>query len=365
LIEDCKQLLSTRAAEWGLPAGGKWNPIFHNNHQPTRSTINLLWFHQNDKFPRAVTKMLWRGHSVLAQEFQRLQAVYTLAPRYVPRPMHLGDMDGFGMLWMEGVPGCRIPPARRYPTSLLSASVDILVSIHRAVNKGIEQSVADRHACMIAAPLKAVLQFGGPAVRAGCLALLETATAEWLQTLPVIPQHGDLFFDNVLLYREECHIVDWDNFGDIDLPFHDLITLLLSFLPTSSSDSDRWRWNPEFRRQLPLLVERYARGIQLPASIVSVLLPLALANQLYLHCQTVERRLWERAQNPAQFRIQLAERFGDDAARRFGNGGSQADFPLIEFVTAIEGQGAAAVMYSVLEHYFEHIAYWQEVFLGK
>ena len=88
---------------------------------------------------------------------------------------------------------------------------------------------------MVAAPLDAVLQCGGPTVRDGCLALLETATAGWLQTLPVIPQHGDLFIDNVLRYREEYHIVDWDSFGEIDLPFHDLITLLLSFLQASSS----------------------------------------------------------------------------------------------------------------------------------
>ena len=201
MIEDCKRILSTRAAEWGLPTVGEWNLLFHNNYQPTCSTINLLWFYGNEEFPRVVTKM-YRDHSVLAQEFQSLQAVYPLAPRYVPRPMHLGEAEGFGMLWMEGVPGRRIPPGRRHAASVLAESVDMLVSIHRAVNKGTEQVDADRHARMVAAPLDAVLESCGPAVRDGCLALLETATAGWLRTLPVIPQHGDLFIDNILRHRE-------------------------------------------------------------------------------------------------------------------------------------------------------------------
>jgi hypothetical protein len=299
----------------------------------------------------------------LVEEFQRLEAVYPLAPRHVPRPIHLGETDGLATLWMEGVPGRRIPPSRRYPASLLAASVDMLVSIQRAVNQGVAHADNGRHARMIAAPLAAAIQFGGPAVRDGCLALLETATDRWLGQLPVIPQHGDLFIDNVLLDRDECHIVDWDNFGDIDLPFHDLITVLLSCLQASSGAPELW--DPDLRKQIPLLVERYARGIELPASIASVLLPVTLANQLYLHCQTVERRLWEHARTPAQRRTQIAERFGEAAAQRLGNLDSPAGFPLIQFVAAVEGRGAASVMYTALEHYFKHISYWQEVFLGK
>ena len=312
MIEDWKRILSTRAAEWGLPAGGEWNVLFHNSYQPTGSTINLLWFHGNESFPRTVTKM-GRDQAILTREYDNLQAVYRVAPRYVPRPMHLGCADGFWMLWMEGVPGRRIPPGRRHPASVLTQSVDMLVSIHSAVAKGIEQSAMDRHARMVTAPIDALLQYGGPAVRERCHGLLETATAGWLQSIPVIPQHGDLFLDNVLRYREECHIVDWEVFGVVDLPFHDLLTLLLSFLSASASAPERW--DADLRRRIPSLIERYACGMKLPASAVSVLLPLTLANRFYLH--------W------------------------------------------IEGRAAAVVMYAAIKHYFEHTAYWQEVFLGR
>jgi hypothetical protein len=312
VIEDWKRTLSVRATEWGLPAAGEWNFLFHNNYQPKNSTINLLWFHENERFPRVVTKMC-RDKSILAWEFRNLQTVHHLAPRYVPRPLHLGSADGFFMLWMEGVPGRRIPPGGKYPISMLAASVETVISLHRAVNQGMEESAGDRHARMVTAPLGAVLKRGGPAVREGCLALLETATAQWLQRLPVIPQHGDLYLDNVLHYREEYRIVDWENFGVIDLPFYDLLTLLISFLRPFPSAPERW--GRSLRKEISPLIDRYGGELMVPPSTVSLLLPLTMANWFYLH--------W------------------------------------------IEGRAAAEVMYADLEHYFAHPASWEEVFLRR
>lgn len=311
MIEDWKQVISTRAAEWGLPTGREWTFLFHNNYQPKDSAINLMWFYRNEQFPRLVTKMC-RSQGILAREFQNLQAVHPLAPRFVPRPMHLANADGFGMLWMEGVPGHRIPPARRYSASMLTTSVDMLVSIHRALNRGLDNAATDRHARMVATPLEAVRLYGSPTVRNGCIALLETATATWLHSLPTIPQHGDLFLDNILCHREEFHVVDWENFGAIDLPFHDLLTLLLSFLRASAIGPDQW--DADLKNEIPSLINRYARGLHLMASTVSIVLPLALVNWFYLH--------W------------------------------------------IEGRAAATLMYRAIEHYFEHTGYWQKVFLG-
>src|ERR1035437_2561221 len=128
MIEDWKRILSTSAAEWGLPADGEWNFLFHNNYQPAGSTINLLWFHRNDRFPRAVTKMC-REPDILEREFRNLQAVHRLAPSCAPRPLHLGCAGEFWMLWMEGVPGSRIPTRRHYPISMLTPALDAIASI--------------------------------------------------------------------------------------------------------------------------------------------------------------------------------------------------------------------------------------------
>jgi hypothetical protein len=312
MIEDWKRVLSTRAAEWGLPAVGEWNVLFHNNYHPSVSTINLLWFHRDERFPRAVTKMN-RDRDALTREFDNLQALYRLAPRHVPRPLHLGEADGFGMLWMEGVPGYCIPPGGRYSASSLARSVDVLASIHRAVNKGVETSGADRHARMVAAPVASVLRHEtSRAVREGCLALLETATPEWLTTLPVIPQHGDLYLDNVFCYRDERHIIDWEDFGAIDLPYYDLLTLLHSFLRASANEPEHW--DARLKKQIPPLIERYARGASAPAPAIGVFLPITLVNRYHYH--------WAQGH-------------------------------------------AVSTIYADIEHYFEHTAYWQDVFAGN
>lgn len=130
----------------------------------------------------------------------------------------------------------------------------------------------------------------------------------------MIPQHGDLYLDNVLCYRKECHIVDWENFGLIDLPFYDVLTLLLSFLRASGDTPDRWA--PALAKEMPMLLDRYARGLQLEGPMPSALLSLTLVNRFYLHW--IEKR-----------------------------------------------SAAAAVMYTELAHHFEHTAFWQEVFLRE
>lgn len=45
-------------------------------------------------------------------------------------------------------------------------------------------------------------------------------------SLPSIIQHGDLTPDNVINDRGETKVIDWDNFGKIDLPLFDLLVFL-------------------------------------------------------------------------------------------------------------------------------------------
>jgi aminoglycoside phosphotransferase (APT) family kinase protein len=311
VIKNWQQILTTRALEWGLPAGNDWTFLFHNNYQPTASTINLLWFYADERFPRAVTKMA-RDRRILAREYRNLQEMYGVAKRYVPRPMHLGESGGFTMLWMEGVPGQRI--LGRYSKSLLGELTDILISIHKAVRHDATEPASRRHARLVAEPLEAAIAHGGSAaVRNGCSAVLAAATVEWVAGLPVIPQHGDLYLDNVLQHRDVCRIVDWENYGANDLPFHDLLTLLISFLRASAGRTGSW--NPRLRNLIPALIDRYTRALQLSRATVAVILPVTLANWFHLH--------WT------------------------------------------EQRPAAEVMYAVLQHYFEHQSDWQETFLKK
>lgn len=314
MIENWRETLCKRAEEWRLPTGGEWSFIFHNNYQPANSTINLLWFHGKDRYPCAVTKMS-ADHDVLSREFESLQLVNRLAPQCTPRPIELGYADGFWMLWMQGVAGTRIPVRREYRIPMLVMPVDAITSIHKGVNQGVSSNPAERHARIVATPIQTVLGSNtSVAVRAGCLALLEKASFEWLQKLPVIPQHGDLYLDNVLHNADRYNIVDWEGFGIVDLPFYDVVTLLLSFLRASGATPEQW--SPALCKQIPMLLKRYIDALQLTPAALGTLLPLTLLNRFYLH--------W------------------------------------------VHGRTAAAtVMYSELDHYFEHTSFWNDVFLRE
>jgi aminoglycoside phosphotransferase (APT) family kinase protein len=281
MIGEWKGILVARAADWDLPPRGDWKCLLHNNYHPAASTLNVLWFHGKDRFPRAVTK-IGRQESTLVHEFESLRMVYPLAESYMPRPLCLEKRDELWMLWMAGVPGFRIPRRSSYPAPVLQSMVDMLASIHHGLARPAGESSADRHERMVARPLTALMEWGPSAeVRASCRTIEGASSAAWLQQLPVIPQHGDVFLDNVIRDRDRYYLVDWETFGAIDLPFYDLLTLMISILRASGETPERL--NSNLVRQVPLMIEQYARRLGLAVSLVPKLLPLTMANWFYLH----------------------------------------------------------------------------------
>ena len=312
MIHRFQQLLHERADEWNIPRDGVWRFLFHNNFHPHCSTFNVLWFHGSDRFPRVVTKVC-RKEQVLAREFESLQSMSRLLPAHIPQPLGLDSVDGFSALWMAGVPGVRVPPQTGLFAFDSEAVVDIVIAMNEAVRKEAGAGTSDRHLRMVTEPLDVLSQFGGSAaVRDGCQAMAAAVSAGWLNQLPVVPQHGDLFLDNILHHADQWHVVDWETFGMIDFPGFDLFTLLLSALRVSGETPDKW--NPKVVRQMPLFVKRYARDLGIPASSVPLLLPLALTK--WFHMQWLEGR-----------------------------------------------KAVMERMYSNIQHYFENEKLWQEVFL--
>jgi len=278
VIHFCKTFLEKTARQWNLPAEGGWDCLVYNQYY--RSNVNLLWFHAGGRYPRAITKLSQRK-AVLEREFENLGQAYACVPTRVPRPLYFGEQQGMWSLWMTAVPGWRVPPRRTYSTSTLRSLVDVLVSIHGSVRKAGASSDDERFARMVSGPLRMLAQFGpSEAVRAGCAQLEKTISAEWLRALPVIPQHGDLFSDHVLLDGTQGYVVDWESYGAIDLPFYDLFTLLLSVLRVGGETPEKW--NPEMARQIPVLLLQYARALDLRTSCLRELMPLMLANWLHL-----------------------------------------------------------------------------------
>jgi hypothetical protein len=109
-------------------------------------------------------------------------------------------------------------------------------------------------------------------------------------------------------------VVDWESFGKIDLPFYDLLTLLVSLLLEEGRRPEQW--NVTLVKQIPALISAYARGLGVAVANVHLMLPLTLAN--WFHMQ------WS------------------DGRKEF-----------------------AEMMYKAIEHYFERPAVWENVFSGE
>ena len=307
MITECKSLLMENARAWGMPAGGEWTFLFHNNYHSHHSNVNLLWFHNGSRSPVVVTKV-FEDSGVPEREFQNLRQAHHYAGEWVPRPLHFCRRGRFWTLWLEGVPGCRI---FRYSPAILQSMTAAVASMHAGMRNSNRLSEIDRHRRLVIDPLASLAGFGTSAnVAKGCTALAHQASAEWLRSIPRIPQHGDLFVDNMLFDGRSWHVVDWESFGVTDLPFYDLFTLLLSLLGVGTQDPAGWA--PALTAQLPSLILNYAQQLNLSTRDLPVIMPLSLAN-------------W--------FHLQLSD--------------GRAEF--------------AARMYKQLQHYFEHPEIWNRL----
>jgi aminoglycoside phosphotransferase (APT) family kinase protein len=276
-----KTFLLGRLAEWRLPAGGDWTFVIHNNYHPHYSNLNVMWFHDADTFPRVVVKFS-NDHARLKKECENIQLAHKLAPALVPNPLHSGLQGHLWSLWMEGVPGSVLSTSKAPSPEILRSLVDMVASLHAAFRRVPQGVDKDRYQHMVQEPLQAVAKFGSStAVTTGCSELASSISSQWLNSLPTIPQHGDLFAGNILSYRDRFYVVDWEGFGTIDLPFCDLFPLLYSFLRDSGKSPAMW--SPTLIRQLPSLVRSYTQRLELIPDDVSLLLPLALTNWFYAH----------------------------------------------------------------------------------
>jgi hypothetical protein len=276
-----ERFLREKAAEWHLPPAAQWRSLFYNNYQPHNSTLNLLWFADEDTTPRVVTK-IYRDVVLPSREFENLNSAYACAPAWTPKPLHFGFDGLFWTLWMEGVPGLPIPSKGRFSAATLHSMTKALISMHCGMRKASAPGDrADRHRRMVTAPLNTLAGFGSAdSVRSGCAALLVAAPEGWLASLPIIPQHGDLYFSHMLANDGKWFVIDWETFGQIDLPVYDLVTLLFSVLRTGGRTPDEW--SPAIALQIPELLADYAAALELNPKDIAVLLPLSLANWFYL-----------------------------------------------------------------------------------
>jgi thiamine kinase-like enzyme len=282
MISQWKDILRENASRWKLPMGGEWSFLMSNVTHSMGCTIYLLWFHDGDTYPRAVAK-LSRQESFLRTEFQNLLAAHACAPVWTPRPFDLSQEGEVWMLWMEGMPGSKCL-SKQSNSSALKPVVEMLGDIHKTIRDRGNWPSEDRYRRAVLEPIESVEQFSNDRVIiAGCAELRAKISAEWICSLPVIPQHCDFFPGNLLKHKNQFHLVDWEYFGRVDLPLFDLLTLLCFVLRTGTENLEDW--DSSLVKSIPSLTDSYGRKIGLSPEDAAKLVPIVLVNWAHLHQQ--------------------------------------------------------------------------------
>lgn len=280
MIKDWQLCLLDRAEEWRLPKSGEWNFLFYNNYHPHISSMSVFWFYNREQYPRVVTK-LFHSPEIPEREFVNLRRTHEAVPNTAPRPLHFGRVGGCWTLWMTGVPGVQLGKLRADSPALLTSITATITDMHRALAIRGDRPQPDRYRRMVTEPLESVAKFGVSAsVWEGCRRLSGLASAEWLAQIPVVPQHGDLYSGHLLVDRDRVHIIDWESFGLIDLPFYDLCTLFISILWERSNTPAGW--DVAVTARIPDLVRAYFGRLELDEGTAALLLPLALLNWFHI-----------------------------------------------------------------------------------
>jgi Ser/Thr protein kinase RdoA (MazF antagonist) len=291
MIREWTQCLRDRSEEWGLPQPGKWECLFYNNYHPHMTTINLLWFHNGSRLPQVVTK-LFRTAELPHREFNNLVRAHAAAPELAPEPLHLGELGPFWAVWMRGFAGSRLRGIEDCPVEALRSIAEMIAKLHQALGSSAGTVASERYDRAVKA-LACVADFGSSAaVREGCGRVAAAVTPQWIGKLPVIPQHGDLYVGNILSDHGRWHLVDWENFGAVDLPLYDLTTFLLSVLWQSGKKAGKWA-DPAVEA-IPAIVRSYCETLRLDQRVLPVLFPVVLASWFHLHYSDGRQEFSER-----------------------------------------------------------------------
>lgn len=156
-----KGFLLDKSAEWGVPAGGEWTFVIHNNYEPHcfRGNLNVMWFCNGGNFPRVVVKFC-EDPVRLKKEFENMRSAHEVAPAIVPTPFHFGPQGRLWGLWMEGVPGAVLMGKEAYAPDVLYSMVEMVASLHAAVRPNPEKLAKERYRDIVLEPLEALAQLG-------------------------------------------------------------------------------------------------------------------------------------------------------------------------------------------------------------
>lgn len=281
--------------------------LIYNNFDLTTNSILLLVFEEIAE-PKVVVK-LCKNVPVLQREFQNLDMVYRLCEDFVPRPLFFQIVDEYGMLGMQALRGRRVAKLEQR-IATLPLVVSQLILFHKKVRGGFHSLSELRN--FVLEPFRDIkaLAYDDEVQRfyATLADSLERALQD--QPFPEVPQHGDFYFDNILLDGNHIHLLDWEDFGECSMPAFDLFCLFLNFYDNDlETGSNNFFENKNLLSCIKRSFTAYFDAFNLPYELAFEICVYTLLRQ-FLYARrlgrtserTLERRLIAFPQKAEQFK---------------------------------------------------------------
>jgi aminoglycoside phosphotransferase (APT) family kinase protein len=281
MIDDILAQVAQTSGPERLRSGGPLASCIYNNRGGPTSSILVFGFAPGEWRP-AVTVKLSKDWERASREHAALARLAPKLPGRVPNVYLAGERCGWRFLAMEGVAGAPISAAR-LPRHLASI-VGLMVALHRECEEG-PMSGADV-AAEIEAPLRAFERdYAGErtALEGLCRAVGNHLVSLRDVALPCVLQHGDFTLGNLLAGpKGTVMVVDWEEFGVVRTPGHDL-AVLFSSLPGRDPFADR-----RLGKACVGALAAYAAAAGLDPRWLKVLVPVGMM-RFVLFCASVGR----------------------------------------------------------------------------
>ena len=284
----------TRLAEEGvLPSADPERYLWACNN---RANINVLLFERAGGELRVFAKL--SDKQDFGQVFERMRQVYRAGLEILPEPLSCFVVEDFSVLVTRAhrlrLLSDRRKLSRAQQSTLLETVTRAITQLHAATRDGtlVLDYAYFRELAEDTAP-RFFRQWADHALEQKFRRHLAGLVERGAITSPRIPQHGDLVTFNTGLVEgrvEYPMIIDWDGYGESDLPSLDVTTFLLSFAGAYGLE---FYGGGDYRGEFAGLIDSYCRGTGQDPHYVRELIPLCLLYSVRRKLEVGEQA-WQR-----------------------------------------------------------------------
>ncbi len=248
--------------------------FLYNNYDLTEGSILLFLFKRATTAPFAVLK-LSRNRSILLREYENLKHIREIYPGIAAVPLFFDEIDDYHVLCTEPLNANRLTGTRA-KSKKLGLVTARLSKLHLLLQSQSATTTFSKEDYL--QPFTGLYETELPVTIADYYNDLAAEFAHKIEYSSVrkIPQHGDLYFDNVLTKGRQVYFLDWEDFGAINLPGYDLFSLVFDVCNLQDEKVDLVEKSLD---SVARCTEDYFRSLEIPAGIVGALMAYTLVQQ--------------------------------------------------------------------------------------